>query len=849
MKTHDTFLQLAAIAIDFPLDGAERRRLDEHLRVCQSCARTAMMLRQDAVALTHLPPAYLPQRRGAEIFSVALHPAPVRVTGRALVIAVVLGLLLMGSFVVGAGLLRLLQSDDLAVMPPVPSPSPTPEASGPTSSPMPGAPTGTVAVTRLEDGLRWIELMTMDGVSTRLALGRDPAWLSPDRIVYTCPEGAVEGEQDTGICAIDVNPPGDPELLMSSADHPVPSPDGRLIAFHRGIIDVGETWVMAADGANPRLVHTGAFDRWSPDGVWLAGQPESANVEIAVVGVDGHGFQVLVPGYDPAWSPTGDRITYAVVDEAGASIRNVFPHDGEIEPLVTEPADTSLSAPAWVANGRRLYVRNSNLWMFDSAESRTLQVTDDLAIPGGTASDPLAVSPDGAWVAFTNGAGDAARVELVRYDGSDRTTLPWAGPVMQPAWAPAATPASPTPTPAPSPVGTTSPTPEPLGTTWSDAQMPVVVGRPLGTVEAVTAGGPGFVAVGRGCIDTGGDLPTCEGVVWTSVDGTTWVRAPAQDPTETGAYFSSSGPEIGMFDVAAGGPGIVVIGYAARPDMAVTIWFSEDDGVSWERNAMEFAGMFRVNAITWDGTRFVMVGEDRSEWDGTLKGMAKATARAAVWISTDGYNFDRVPYAEVFDVGDFLDTMEDPMTGGMTDVVMGPAGLVAVGSVCTAEPRGCVPMAWTSPDGITWERASAMHAEDDPREFASGLAVVAASDGGYVAAGGGHTFASADGRTWEWTGQIGILKDVAMVGEQLFGIEECSPGSVEVVRLDDRGNLIVTTDKYGNTWSDQVEIGDRLPGSICEPVEWHFAAKPGVAVAVGPVSETGEPRAAFSVGE
>ena len=120
--------------------------------------------------------------------------------------------------------------------------------------------------------------------------------------------------------------------------------------------------------------------------------------------------------------------------------------------------------------------------------------------------------------------------------------------------------------------------------------------------------------------------------------------------------------------------------------MAATIWFSSDNGASWERAKIGDVGSTRVNAIAWDGRQFVMVGEDRSQWDGTLDGMDKASARAAVWTSTDGYSFTRVPHSAILDVGEFIDTMEDPSTGGMNDVVAGPAGLVAVGSVCTAEP-------------------------------------------------------------------------------------------------------------------------------------------------------------------
>ena len=94
--------------------------------------------------------------------------------------------------------------------------------------------------------------------------------------------------------------------------------------------------------------------------------------------------------------------------------------------------------------------------------------------------------------------------------------------------------------------------------------MPVAVGDPSGQVESVIAGGLGFVAVGRGCLSNG-ETPACEGVVWRSTDGTRWERVPTSDALDTGAHFATSGPEIGMFDVAAGGPGFVAIGYAARP--------------------------------------------------------------------------------------------------------------------------------------------------------------------------------------------------------------------------------------------------------------------------------------------
>ena len=172
MKPHDTFLELAAIAIDFPLASADRGRLEQHLAGCAACGRTAHELRGDAMALSHLPPVTLPERRGAEILAAALHPHAVRNPVRLLVVAALLGLLLLGSLAAGAELLRRMDDDDLGVVLPVPSQAASPEASPGTG------PTGMLAVTHREGDTDWIELATMDGVITRLAEGRDPAWLS-----------------------------------------------------------------------------------------------------------------------------------------------------------------------------------------------------------------------------------------------------------------------------------------------------------------------------------------------------------------------------------------------------------------------------------------------------------------------------------------------------------------------------------------------------------------------------------------------------------------------------------------------------------------------------------------------
>ena len=373
--------------------------------------------------------------------------------------------------------------------------------------------------------------------------------------------------------------------------------------------------------------------------------------------------------------------------------------------------------------------------------------------------------------------------------------------------------------------------------------MPVAAGRPVDAINAVTAGGPGFVAVGGGCLEEG-ESGSCEAIVWTSTDGRTWKRAPASDATNIGFAFPLSGPRIGMFDVAAGAPGIVAIGYAARPNLQAAAWFSPD-GASWERITLGDVNSTRVNAVTWDGRSFVAVGEDRSQFT-DLKDLPTATARAAVWTSADGRTWTRVPHTTVLDVGGFIDTMEDPMTGGMRGVITGPAGLIAVGSVCQNNPAACQSAAWTSTDGTSWERVVGMPT------LPGVLKAVATSGSGYVAVGAqscGSTplsevagcpaliLTSPDGQAWtrQPFEQSGDLRTITWVGDRYFATAPGGPGF-----------LWTSTD--GSTWVPAAVEGGPARPDLGFVVEWQLAATPEAAVWLGPAGMETAPAAWVSVG-
>ena len=745
-----------------------------------------------------------------------------------------LGLLLISSLAVGAQLMRNPE-EDLSVVLPVPTATPRPDASlGPDASQAADKPSGRLVVTRTDatGSDPWIELVAPDGsATTRIARGGDPATSSTGLIVYACKDLSLNM---SGICSVDPDHSGSSQLLAAEGDRAAPAPVGGSIAVHRGTVDVGETWTMAADGSGPRLLSAGAFMEWSPDGAWLLGQPELAGFQVAIIRADGTGLRVLAPGYTPAWSPSGSAIAYGLVDEQGVSLRTVDVATGDIASRYIAPPSSELTAPAWLPDGGIVFVMSGDLWRLDAGASQPVRLTMGLSIRADWFGDALAVSPDGAWIAFSSGGEADARVGIASVDGGWQMIETGSGPVTQPRWVPESRPA-PGPEGSPRPGASPGLPVEPVGRTWTQSTVPATANRPVDAINAVTAGGPGFVAVGRGCV---GDSQ-CEAIVWTSADGRAWTRTPASDATYIGVHFATTGPAIGMFDVAAGEPGIVAIGYAARPDLQATVWFSPN-GTSWERiplglepPATSPSGLLgaRVSAVTWDGGQFVLVGEDRSGWNGDGATLAAAKARAAAWTSPDGRTWTRVPHNPVFEVGGFTDTMEDPSSGGMADVIAGPDGLIATGSVCNAKlVVGCQPAVWTSLDGTSWERMKGVPA------LSGSLRAIAASGTGYVAVGVGTVLTSRDGRTWvqQPVEPPNDFQTVTWIGDRFFATVL-------------GGRETVWTSEDGSAWIPAVVDGGPTTDAKDASAKWHFAATPKVAVWIGMPTEAANPAAWVSV--
>jgi hypothetical protein len=148
------------------------------------------------------------------------------------------------------------------------------------------------------------------------------------------------------------------------------------------------------------------------------------------------------------------------------------------------------------------------------------------------------------------------------------------------------------------------------------------------TVNSVTVGGPGLVAVGRSISEE-----DATAVVWTSVDGFAWSRVPHDE-----SVFGGEGDHE-MFDIVAGGPGLVAVGSGS------TVWTSVD-GFAWSRGPHvkgvdePFNGRPAIVSVASRGRELVAVGG--GGW------FVGGVSGSPVWTSPDGVTWSRFTDELVF---------------------------------------------------------------------------------------------------------------------------------------------------------------------------------------------------------
>jgi hypothetical protein len=200
----------------------------------------------------------------------------------------------------------------------------------------------------------------------------------------------------------------------------------------------------------------------------------------------------------------------------------------------------------------------------------------------------------------------------------------------------------------------------PDGVTWSRVPHDEAVfgGTSYQAIWAVTAGGPGVVAVGG---DRSRNFDDGDAAVWTSVDGVTWSRVPHDE-----AVFGATE----VTGVTPGGPGLVAVGSAV---------LTSADGITWSRvpDIDADLGGGEMASVTAGGPGLVAVGAVDTEVDDRVD--------AAVWVSADGITWSLVPYDEAIFGG-----------AGMNGVTVTAEQLVTVGYGTSGEDQDSEAAVWVA---------------------------------------------------------------------------------------------------------------------------------------------------------
>lgn len=280
-----------------------------------------------------------------------------------------------------------------------------------------------------------------------------------------------------------------------------------------------------------------------------------------------------------------------------------------------------------------------------------------------------------------------------------------------------------------------------------------------------------------------------------------------------------------MFGVTAGGPGLVAVGRdgpVADGAGNAAVWTSRD-GFTWSRvqhdeDIFGGDGEQRMVSVTAAGPGLVAVGFDKPEDLGE--------GNAAVWTSSDGFTWSRLPHSEAVFGGENQQMMLSVTAGGPGLIAVGTDGYPYLGNngQLSQVPKNLTVDAavWTSPDGSIWTRVP--HDEDVfGGRGEQRMQSVTAGGPGLVAVGkvsgesngwrygfDAAVWTSPDGFTWSR-----IPHDEAIFGklgggvspgheEQMLSVTAGGPGLVAVGfdSVDDCGwDSAVWTSPDGFTWT------------------------------------------------
>jgi serine/threonine protein kinase len=185
-----------------------------------------------------------------------------------------------------------------------------------------------------------------------------PASSPRGKIAYSIATGDLAEQHSIWIANADGT---NARVILEAANWPSLSPDGKQIAYHR-IKDEG-IYVANNDGSNARRIVSGetCCVQWSPDGkrlLYVQGNLKRGDTKIMMVNVDGSGSTEITSGYNPAWSPEGNRIVYAGC-QPNTTQCGLFVYDLKSKNAVMITRDAG-GVPQWSPRAERIVYQASD---------------------------------------------------------------------------------------------------------------------------------------------------------------------------------------------------------------------------------------------------------------------------------------------------------------------------------------------------------------------------------------------------------------------------------------------------------------------------------------------------------
>lgn len=246
-----------------------------------------------------------------------------------------------------------------------------------------------------------------------------------------------------------------PVPLASSGFDAKWSPDGRMLAFLRGLTNKLELWKVDANGSNemrltpPQVLgggrtgmpyyHPATHYNWSPDGTKLAFSiVESGRRNIAIISNDGSRGTTVTSNTDPDlsihspfWSPDGSRLAYITAPRSymASGIRSVCVVEiegGRTTTLINH--DASLRLLGW--SGSDLYVAlGASRVLTPPEDVRLIRISarggeEKTVVRASTVYlHSVRLSRDGRRIAFVSGEGRRNNIQLVMTSSGSVTQI------------------------------------------------------------------------------------------------------------------------------------------------------------------------------------------------------------------------------------------------------------------------------------------------------------------------------------------------------------------------------------------------------------------------------------------